>query len=179
MVRGILLILVLLIPWGISNGQSVDENTQDFESPVIINWYVEAYPAFYGLGNFKGVSISIHRTVPCWNNFTAGVGIRYYDGVRPEEDRPGELDITSPRTMSLELFLRHWLIDRFYAFYIGSLVGVHYSLKPYVGLGVGGYLNIAGPFYLSGALFLQSRSVEQGAEPLFPRFFGGLAFQIK
>lgn len=177
--RWIKIALATLMLWQLSLAQNTETNSHDSVELTIINWFIEAYPSFYWLGNLKGAALSVHRTVPCWKNFTAGVGIRYYDGVKPEEDRPGELDITSPRTVSFEVFLRHWLIERFYAFYIGSLVGVHYTFKPYGGIGIGGYLNVVGPVYLSGALFIQTRSVEQGAEPLFPRFFGGLAFQIK
>ena len=176
MSRWIVLSILLLNVWNYSLGKQVEEESSE---PVVINWFVEAYPAFYGLGNLKGVALSVHRSIPCFSNVTAGVGVRYYDGVKPEEDRPGELDITSPRTVSVEVFPRYWLIDRFYSIYIGALAGIHYTFKPYIGIGVGGYLNIVGPVYLSGALYIQSRSVEQGAEPLFPRFFGGLAIRVK
>ncbi|NPA34688.1 MAG: hypothetical protein GXO48_07165 [Chlorobi bacterium] len=173
------LLLTALILGQYSFAQTPENNSNGSDETIPINWFIEAYPSFYGLGRLKGGAVSVHKTIPCWNNFTAGIGLRYFDGVKSEEDRPGELDITSPRTLSLELFARYWLISRFYAIYIGGLGGIHYSLRPYIGAGVGGYLHIAGPVYLSGALFIQTRSIERGAEPLLPRFFGGIAFQIK
>ncbi len=134
---------------------------------------VEVYPALYAM-KVKGASVFYHRTVMC-PPWTLGVGIRYFDGVRPEEDRPGMLDITAPRNVSLEVQLRYWIIAPFYAVYLTPVIGAHHIGRPYAGLGVGGWIPLWKNLYLTGGAFVKTRSVEQDAAFLVPRYMLGLA----